>query len=215
MNIFLATKNPNKLREIGSLLAATGYTVLPAEQVGPHPTEVEFLANLRKQARLHALNHCGLTVFEKSGLEIPAIGNLPGPWSARFADAVVDPSGWRITGYAPTVRTRQEMSVANMARVLGLLKDVVQPYRAASLIAALLVTDESGRIVFETQARTYGWIADEPRGTNGFGYDPIFIGQDTAGYTYGELDAVRKNLRSHRSRAIQEFCAWLGSYARQ
>ena len=60
-------------------------------------------------------------------------------------------------------------------------------------------------VLFESGGEAHGWIADAPAGTHGFGYDPIFVGQDTFGKTYAEVDSVGKNLRSHRRRVVAGF----------
>jgi XTP/dITP diphosphohydrolase len=92
------------------------------------------------------------------------------------------------------------------------MKDIEQPRRAASFKVVLAVAAADGEILFKDVGESYGWIAEEARGTNGFGYDPIFVGGDTFGKTYAELDAMRKNLRSHRKRVLDELQAWLGQF---
>ena len=85
-----------------------------------------------------------------------------------------------------------------------------QPRRAAVFKVVLAVATPAGEVLFKAGAESHGWISDAPRGEHGFGYDPVFVGQDTFGKTYAELDPMRKNLRSHRRRVLQEFKAWLG-----
>jgi XTP/dITP diphosphohydrolase len=67
------------------------------------------------------------------------------------------------------------------------------------------------QILFKTQTKSHGWISEEPKGENGFGYDPIFVGQNTFGKTYAELDRARKDSRSHRQLALREFRLWLSN----
>ena len=90
-----------------------------------------------------------------------------------------------------------------------------QPRRAAMFRVVLGVADSGGKILFKGVGESHGWISEEARGSSGFGYDPIFIGSDTFGKTYAELDSTRKNLRSHRNKVLNEFKAWLGQYLKQ
>jgi XTP/dITP diphosphohydrolase len=66
-----------------------------------------------------------------------------------------------------------------------------------------------GKVLYKTSNRSYGYLIDEPRGENGFGYDPIFVGNDTFGKTYAELDSARKNLKSHRKKALSDLAFYL------
>lgn len=68
---------------------------------------------------------------------------------------------------------------------------------------------KNGEILFTTSARSNGFINDKLVGNNGFGYDPLFVGNDTFGKTYAELDSNRKNLRSHRKVALKDLALWL------
>jgi XTP/dITP diphosphohydrolase len=96
--------------------------------------------------------------------------------------------------------------------VLELLQGVEQPRRSTSFKVVLAVAAPDGAILFKGVGESHGWIAEAMRGANGFGYDPIFVGGDTFGKTYAELDSMRKNLRSHRKRVLDEFQAWLGQF---
>jgi XTP/dITP diphosphohydrolase len=210
MRFQLGTTNPSKVQEIASILAATGCEFAVTEPVDPEETEADFEGNALLKARAYAKAAGGLTISEDSGLLVPALGGLPGPWSARFADCELD--GHRVVRVVRSGRPREEMDRLNTARVLELLKGVEQPRRAAAFKVVLAVATPDGAILFRSAADSHGWIADAPRGERGFGYDPIFVGGDTFGKTYAELDPMRKNLRSHRSRALKEFKAWLGRF---
>lgn len=70
----------------------------------------------------------------------------------------------------------------------------------------------NGEVLFSSSKKSYGFISDEMKGDNGFGYDPLFIGDDTFGKTYAELDSARKNMRSHRKTALNEIAEFLSNY---
>jgi XTP/dITP diphosphohydrolase len=210
MRFFIGTTNPHKIREIGSILSAVGCEFTPTDPIDPEETSSDFVENAVIKAVAYARHAGGMTISEDSGLIVPALGGLPGPWSARFSDyAVIDASKGRVAGYAPTGSAREEIDRFNNKLVLALMRDIEQPRRAAAFRVALIVAESDGTVLFKGLGESHGWIAEEPRGTHGFGYDPIFIGGDTFGKTYAELDPARKNLRSHRRRVLQEFKAWL------
>ncbi len=75
-----------------------------------------------------------------------------------------------------------------------------------------LVVARKGEVLSSATAERHGWIAEAARGTRGFGYDPIFIGQDTYGKTYAEIDPVRKNLKSHRKEVMDHLFFWLSKH---
>jgi XTP/dITP diphosphohydrolase len=211
MRFFLGTTNPYKVREFAALMAATGCELQVTDPVDPEETESDFLGNARLKALAYAAHAGGTTICEDSGLIVPVLGGLPGPWSARFSEyEVVDAAAGTVSGYRRSGLEREELDRRNTERVLALLGGVEQPRRAATFKAALVVGRPGGEILFQSAAESHGWIADELRGSGGFGYDCIFVGQDTFGKTYAELDSARKNLRSHRRRVLQEFKMWLG-----
>ena len=215
MKFFLGTTNPDKIREIGSILAATGCEFEPTDPIGPEETEDDFDGNALLKARVYAKHAGGLTISEDSGLIVPALGGLPGPWSARFSECVVDERSWRVMQHWPTVADRAVIDGANNVRVLSLMHRIKMPHRAAAFRVVLAVASPDGGILFKSAAESRGWIADERRGENGFGYDPIFVGADTFGKTYAELDSARKNLRSHRRKVLNDFKAWLGGFLKE
>ena len=206
--LFIGTTNPGKVAEFVALLAPLGLSV---QVVGPDEEIVEpsgdlldgFLENATAKALAYARLSNGVTLAEDSGLSVAHIQGLPGIWSARFSDLDV------VTRtLAPSGRPREEMDRLNNERVLHLLQGVPQPRRAAAFRVAVVLA-RRGEVLFNASAESHGWIADEPRGTRGFGYDPLFVGQDTFGKTYAEIDPVRKNLKSHRKRVMDELFFWL------
>lgn len=216
MEFFIGTTNPHKVREFAALMSATGCKLTPTDAVDPEETEPDFEGNARLKAMAYAAHSGGVTICEDSGLIVPALGGLPGAWSARFSDfAEVDTDAGTLADYQASGLPRHELDQRNMRRVLELMQGIEQPHRAAVFKAALVVATAAGEVLFHSAGQSHGWIAEQQRGESGFGYDAIFVGHDTFGKTYGELDSMRKNLRSHRRRVMQEFKAWLGQYLRR
>lgn len=212
MKFFIGTTNPYKIREIGTILSATGCEFEPTEPIDPEETEEDFVGNAMIKVKAYAKHAGGLTISEDSGLLVSAINNLPGPWSARFSECVLD--NLRVVGMRKSKKSREEIDRENNLRVLELMREIPHPYRAAMFKVVLLVANPDG-VLFRGDGESFGWIAEDIRGENGFGYDPIFIGGDTFGKTYAELDSVRKNMRSHRRRVLQEFKGWLARFIKE
>ncbi len=210
MHFFLGTTNTDKIREIGAILSATGCTYTPSYPVDPYETEPDFEGNAKLKAIAYAQHSKGMTISEDSGIIVPALSNLPGPWSARFSEySNIDPERGVVVDHHTSNLTRADLDRRNNALLIELLRGVPQPYRGAMFKVVLCVASAEGKILFSATGESHGWIAEEPRGEEGFGYDPIFVGNDTFGKTYGELDSMRKNLRSHRQKVLQDFQAWL------
>ena len=216
-DFFIGTTNEAKVREIGAILAATGCTFTVTEAVDPDETEADFQGNALLKARAYARHAGGLTISEDSGLIIPSLNGLPGPWSARFSDCQLSGEGDQLTikGHKKSKASRQEMDRKNNELVLKLMEGIEQPRRAASFMVVMAVANCEGEILWKGVGESHGWISQELKGEGGFGYDPIFIGQDTFGKTYAELDSMRKNLKSHRNRVLKEFKAWLGRFLKE
>lgn len=215
--LYLGTTNPGKVREFAGILAPLGVDIQAVALDVPE-TDDTFEGNARQKAFAYAAHTGGVTVSEDSGLVVPALCGLPGPWSARFSDCVIGVAdrvfgGLKVQCVVDSGRSREEVDEANGKRVLQLLSDVQQPHRAAKFVVHLVVARGS-EVLFESGGEAHGWIAEEARGANGFGYDPIFVGQDTFGKTYAEIDPVRKNLRSHRKRVLTEFGLWVAQALR-
>jgi XTP/dITP diphosphohydrolase len=199
--LYIGTTNPGKVAEMASLLAPLGLELKAVSLDVPELGDT-FEENAIQKALAYADHSGGITASEDSGIIIPALNGLPGPWSARFAD--LDLQTRQVNS---SDRTREEMDRLNNERLLALMKGIEQPRRAAAFKVVLVIT-QPGKVLFQASAECHGWIADEQRGTNGFGYDPIFVGQDTFGKTFAELDPMRKNLRSHRKRVLDEMFMW-------
>lgn len=215
MEFYIGTTNPNKIREIASILSATGCTYKVADHLQVTEVDDDFEASAVAKAVAFAKFTGGITISEDSGLVVPVLHGLPGPWSARFSDCEIDVATGRVIRCVESDISRTEIDLKNNSRVLKLMDRIEQPYRAASFRIYLVVADQLGKILWKSMGESFGWISEESRGVNGFGYDPIFVGQDTFGKTYAELDSMRKNLRSHRKRVLDEFKAWLARFVKE
>ena len=212
---YIGTTNQHKIREIGSILHATGCELIPTDKIDPEETEPDFVGNALIKARAYAVHAGGLTISEDSGLMVAALNNLPGPWSARFSDFEVHRDPWRLGAHHPSGLSRDEIDHKNNDLVLELMRGIEQPRRAAMFKVVMIVAAADGEILFKGENEAHGWIAPEMRGQNGFGYDPIFIGHNTFDRTYAELDRHRKDLISHRRKVLNDFQDWLGRFLRQ
>ncbi len=186
MRLLVATGNAGKLREFRQMLEPLGFEVLGLGDLPDRPALPEdgdtFLENARAKAWPLA-RRLGIPVLaDDSGLAVDALGGAPGVRSARFA--------------GPGATDAQ-----NNARLLAELRDVPDPGRTAAFVCALvLALPDLGEVAAE--GRVAGRILREPRGTGGFGYDPLFL-VEGLGRTAAELEPEVKNRVSHRGRALR------------
>jgi XTP/dITP diphosphohydrolase len=191
MRFVLATFNPDKRRELERLLALPGLTLASlAEFPGagsPDETGATLLDNARIKSRAAAA-HTGLpAIADDTGLEVDALNGAPGVHAARYA-------GPHAT-YAD-----------NVAKLIDALRGVPAPRRTARFRTVCVATWPDGREAIG-EGVLEGVIAERARGTNGFGYDPIFELPDAR--TLAELNAGEKNAISHRARAATALAAAL------
>ena len=182
--IVLATNNPHKIRELRTLLADLDAEIVTLSDFPSVPELREdgstFRENALQKARtVHAATSLP-ALADDSGLEVFYLNGRPGVLSARYAGA----------------NTTDER---NNEKLLGEMRGVPPRRRRAQFRALTAFVDGRGEIV--TEGICPGKLGESPRGTNGFGYDPIFIPNGFA-RTYAELTAEEKNRISHRSRAI-------------
>lgn len=220
LDLWLGTGNPHKVSEIASICAHLPIRLRVCTAVGGQPEPDEpfetFQGNARAKALAYAERCGGLTVAEDSGLCVAALNGLPGPWSARFDDAVdIDWSAGKVVRVEPSGRTRDALDAANCAKLLRSMPpqsiDDGSPCDRSATFCVALAVAVPGRILFEAYEEVRGRVAKQLRGSAGFGYDPLFIGQDTNNATFAELDGHRKNLRSHRTKVVHALAAWLTS----
>lgn len=202
MELLFATTNPHKAREIAEILGPLGVRVLGlAELAQDLPEPVEDGATFEDNARIKAVAYAravGMACLaDDSGLEVDALGGAPGVHSAR---------------YAGVGATRVERDQANNEKLVRELRARGHVDRAARFVCALCLVDAAGHVLFETRGTFAGVIVDEPRGENGFGYDPHLYLPDVQ-KTSAELRSEEKHARSHRGAATRALYAWLAARA--
>ena len=183
----MASRNRKKLAELRRVLDAagvSGLTLLSLDDVAPFDeapeTGATFEDNAVAKAR-DAFRATGLAaVADDSGLEVDALNGMPGVLSARWAGAHVE-------------------DAANTALLFAQLRDVPDDRRGAAFVSACALVSGSGETV--VRGTWPGSIAREPRGDNGFGYDPVFIPAGSL-RTAAELSPEEKDAASHRGRAL-------------
>ena len=187
--LVVATHNPGKLREIVELLQPFGAAVSSAAERGlpePEETGLTFISNAELKA-LAAAQASGVPALaDDSGLAVAGLGGAPGIYSARWAGPEKDFA-------AAMERVRRELAAA------GSTDD-----RAAFICALTLAWPDGHCESFE--GRVEGRLVFPPRGSRGFGYDPIFIA-DGWDITFGEMDPARKHEMSHRAAAFRQLVA--------
>lgn len=188
--ILIATGNRHKLKEIRQMLEGTSFVAVGLDSVPDAPEVVEdrdsFQGNADKKARTLAEHTGRITVADDSGLVVDALDGAPGIYSARFAGVSGDGA-----------------DEANNDLLLEKLEDVPDADRTARFRCALAVVTPDGRARY-SDGTVEGRIGHERRGTNGFGYDPLFLLEgDPAGRTTAELPSAEKNAISHRGRALR------------
>lgn len=197
MQLLLATSNEHKLIEVGEILAPHGIEVVGLNSLdGSYEEPIEDADTFAGNARLKALAYAKATgkrcMADDSGLSVDVLGGKPGVYSARFAGVGT---------------TREERDSANNALLLSKLQHTSESERSARFVCAMCVADPDGTVVGESEGTFEGVITLEPKGTNGFGYDPLLFVQD-AQKTSAEMTSNEKNARSHRGEAVRNiiFC---------
>jgi XTP/dITP diphosphohydrolase len=186
MRLVCASANPDKVAEIRAILQESDIELLP------RPDGLSDIAEdaetLEGNARLKARALCRATglaaVADDTGLEVESLGGAPGVRSARFAgdDATY---------------------VDNVMKLLDALSDLPEPEeRSARFRTVAMARFPDGREVMADGA-VEGTIAPVPRGDNGFGYDPVFVPNESDGRTFAEMSAAEKHAISHRGRAFR------------
>ncbi len=188
MQIVLATHNQGKVQELRAILEPVGLDLIGYD--GPEPVEdgVSFLENALIKARA-AHKHTGLPALaDDSGLAVEILGGAPGIFTAIWSGT--------------------KDNVANRRLLLAQLKDIAEEHRAASFVCTIALVTDDGEKSFT--GVWPGVIATEERGTNGHGYDPVFIPEGFT-QTAAELEPEVKNALSHRAQALSGLISYFRS----
>lgn len=187
MQIVFATGNPHKLKEIQEIAAGSDVEfILPPAGFNPVENGNTFEENSFIKAKEAAIMSGMLALADDSGLCVEALGGAPGIHSARYADTP-------------------------QARIDKLL-DAVKPFenRQAKFVCVMTLVDKDGNKVFSATGECKGSIAKQKSGQGGFGYDPVFV-VENSGKTMAELSEVEKNKISHRGRALRAVLNYLST----
>jgi XTP/dITP diphosphohydrolase len=193
-DLLLASQNPGKLREMRLLLDGLPLRVIAPAELGlgeaPEETGSSFSENAALKARYYATRSGLLAVGDDSGIAVAALGGEPGLYSSRFGGP-------------------DASDAARNALLLERLRGVPRERRGASFHCAVAVASGEA-LLFQCLESVEGYIADEPRGANGFGYDPLFF-YPPFGRTFGEVPRTEKDRVSHRGKAFARLREFLAS----
>ncbi len=202
--ILIATTNRGKAGELVEMLGKVGVEWLSLNDFPDVAEVVEDGETFEENARKKALGYAGATgvwtIADDSGLVIDALDGAPGIMSARFS------------GEAPKGADHRLLDHRNMAKVLKLMERVGTDDRTARFVCCLCLASPTG-VLAETRGTLEGLIATQEAGTNGFGYDPVFIA-GKLNCTVAQLTSAGKNDISHRGRAIRKLQPLLGTLLR-
>lgn len=202
--ILIATSNPGKLRDFAGAASVYAIEVAPLPNFGSLRPVIEdgatFEANARKKAEEYSRHAVGeLVIADDSGLEVDALGGAPGVHSARYA--ADEP-------HAAEANTDDE---ANNAKLVREIRHVPIEKRTARFVCWIAAARD-GRTLAVFEGKAEGIIIEQARGTNGFGYDPLFY-FPAIGKTFAELNAAEKSRYSHRGAAFRAFVEWYRTQA--
>jgi len=206
--VLIATSNPGKLRDFAGAAAAHGIEIGGIPNFSSLPLVVEdgstFEDNARKKAEEYSRYASGeIVVADDSGLEVDALHGGPGVHSARYAAP-------DLHGMEPHEADANTDDEANNARVLRELKDI-PPEKRAGRFVCVLAAARGGKTLATFRGTAEGVVLDAPRGTNGFGYDPLFY-FPAIRKTFAELSAEEKAKYSHRGAAFRMFLEWCDTH---
>ena len=199
--ILIATSNSGKLRDFAGAAAAQGIEIASIPHFSSLPPVAEdgatFEANARKKAEFYSRFVPGeLVLADDSGLEVDALGGAPGVHSARYA--ADDPS------------SANADDAANNARLLQEMKNT-RPDRRTARFVCVIAAARDGQTLQIFRGQAEGTILDRPRGSGGFGYDPLFY-FPAIQETFAELEPEEKARYSHRGAAFRLFLNWMKGF---
>jgi XTP/dITP diphosphohydrolase len=190
MKAVLASNNPGKLRELNTILSALGLEVISQREAGLNLDVEETGTTFEENSLLKAQAACQasgmIAIADDSGLEVDALNGAPGVYSARYGTPDLDDQG------------RTALLLKNMEG---------KEERACRFVSVVTCCFPDGRVLV-ARGTCEGQVAENPRGDNGFGYDPIFYVPEPK-KTFAQLSDEEKNARSHRGRALQKLAELL------
>lgn len=194
--LLIATKNKGKVVELEKLFADLPVLLKNLNDF-PNAPDVEetgksFAENAALKARVYSRQTELWALADDSGLEVAALGGAPGVFSARYAGETASDG-------------------ENVEKLLREINEIGDQNRAARFVCAIAVADHAGQIKFAAEGSCDGVIIGEPRGANGFGYDPVFV-PDGFAATFAELPAAVKQEISHRGRAAAKIIRYLRDF---
>jgi len=192
--LVLASQNPGKLAEMRVFLEGLPFRVLGAAELGirdaPEETGQSFLENAALKARHYSRLSGRLAVADDSGLSVDALDGSPGLFSSRFG------------GDGATDQDRNRLLLEKLAGM--------PPEKRGAHFTSAVAVARGDELVFQVVESVHGLIAAEPRGTSGFGYDPLFF-YPPFGKTFGETPRDQKDRVSHRGKAFVRFREFLAA----
>jgi XTP/dITP diphosphohydrolase len=203
--ILIASSNPGKLRDFAGAAASHNIEVAPIPDFSSLPAVIEdgptFEANARKKAEAYSFYAPGeMVLADDSGLEVDALAGAPGIHSARYA------------AEAPHLVQDNTDDEANNARLVRELKNVPEDKRTGRFVCVIAAARD-GKTLQIFRGVVEGIILTAPRGSNGFGYDPLFYFPQIQ-KTFAELSAEEKSNYSHRGTAFRLFLEWYAANAK-
>jgi XTP/dITP diphosphohydrolase len=195
--ILVATSNKGKLRDFAAAASLHNVEIAGLPNFSALPEVIEdaptFEGNARKKAEFYSLHANGeMVIADDSGLEVDALNGAPGVHSARYAAGPQHPNS---------------SDAENNAKLSGELRDVSDSERTARFVSVIALARD-GKTLATFRGGAEGWMLREPRGTGGFGYDPLFF-FPALGKTFAELSAEEKSMVSHRGQAFRHLLEWL------
>lgn len=202
MRVLIATSNPGKLRDFAGVASAKAVEIETIPDFSSIPTVVEdgltFDANARKKAEGYSRYAPGeIVLADDSGLEVDALGGAPGVHSARYA------------ADQPHLVGNNTDDQANNARLIRELRKI-SPEKRGGRFVCVIAAARDGVTLATFRGQAEGMLLDVPRGSNGFGYDPLFY-FPAIQKTFAELSAEEKAQYSHRGKAFREFLEWIST----
>lgn len=199
--IYLATTNPGKLRELREAAQPCNLEVQPLPALAELPPAIEDGKTFEENARIKAEYYSRraddeLVLAEDSGLEVDQLGGAPGVYSARYA---------AVLAHGAAGHENSDDEANNQALIAQLERLPAGPHPGRYVCVIALARD--GKTVESFRGQAEGELITTPRGTGGFGYDPLFY-FPALGKTFAELPLGEKRRHSHRGAAFQRFLEW-------